>query len=190
MNLLLVPETPLRTSCGSELSTVLSRLKICIDNFAPISLIFGSQFRDLQTMAHGLEVAQRILQFAHSVLDNSLFECLCVYFAVTLVHQFLFSLPIITHLGNNEDMLVLHPYESSYFLLSWTSLFKEGMLISQQLLMNESILLGHLCISSENQQYHDLWILNRLLTLIKVTGLTVNHVGKTSETKSRYGERL
>ena len=87
-------------------------------------------------------------------------------------------------------MLVLHPYESSYFPLSWTSLFKEGMLISQQLLMNESVLLGHLCISLKNQQYHDLGILNRLLTLIKVAGLTVNRVGKTSESKSKYGERL
>lgn len=64
MNLLLVPGTLLRTSCGSELSTVLSCLKICIDNFVPISLIFRSQVRDLQTMAHGLEVAQKILQFA------------------------------------------------------------------------------------------------------------------------------
>ena len=41
MNLLLVPGTLLRTSCGSELSTVLSRLKIYIDNFVPVSLIFG-----------------------------------------------------------------------------------------------------------------------------------------------------
>lgn len=56
--------------------------------------------------------------------------------------------------------------------------------------MNESILLGHLCISSKNQQYHDLGILNRLLTLIKVAGLTVNRVGRISETKSKYGERL
>ena len=64
MNLLLVPGTLLRTSCGLELSTVLSRLKIYIDNFVPISLIFGSQVRDLQTMAHALEVAERILQFA------------------------------------------------------------------------------------------------------------------------------
>lgn len=49
---------------GQSCLTVLSRLKICIDNFVPISLIFRSQVKDLQTMAHGLEVAQKILQFA------------------------------------------------------------------------------------------------------------------------------
>lgn len=49
---------------GQSCLTVLSRLKICIDNFVPISLIFRSQVKDLQTMAHGLEVAPKILQFA------------------------------------------------------------------------------------------------------------------------------
>lgn len=103
---------------------------------------------------------------------------LCLFYS-NLSPPILFPLLIITYLGNNQDMLVLHPYESSYFLLSnGGPLSKEGMLISQQLLMNESVFLGHLCICSKNQQYHDLGILNRLLTLIKVAGLTVNRVGK------------
>lgn len=81
MNLLLVPEL-YYDSVGQSCLTVLSRLKICIDNFV-LSLIFRSQVKDLQTMAHGLEVAQNPSVCFHSVFDNVLFKCLCVYFTVT-----------------------------------------------------------------------------------------------------------